>query len=675
MKQLFASSQLAVTIVIVLWSLLVTASAQAPSCQELSLNSCQVLPSATYKAFCKYADGAVYEGDMDCQGYPTGQGEMRMPDGSFYSGSWRQGYYHGYGRSEAAGEIYQGEFFQGDLTGQGTYWYQDGSIAEGKFKSGLLNGRGKFQASDGSIAEGVFVNGTLSNGVSISANGENVWRGSFQNGQLISGSYKDKNGEYSGQFKNGLLNGAGEHVAYDANGVIAASWFGNFVDGQIQGKYEASIFANGKLDYREKGAIQDGVAIGLLQRDFVDGSKEKIEHLGKKAFTSTFQYADGSVIFAEIDDNGWLLTNKWLIPPAKREKWEYETLTLSFPTKHEAEQAQNSLKQGSSVDVLANSYGIPVRQITIFGKSEDQPAQYLTDYYENLYTALESAEEGGILNGPLCDQAPANSDSIDVCDVIFVSKIRPNVSSKTIKEKPKAPKNKNQNEPQQLIQAASGSGFFITDDGVAVTNSHVINECQQVTANISGQRVDSQILADDKINDVAVLKFDVKTPSYLKLAEENGQLMDEIYVAGYPFGDAISSSLKVTRGIVSSVAGLGNNFSQMQIDAALQPGNSGGPVVNKNGGVVGIAVAKLDFKQVLENFGALPEDTNFAVKLSVLNSILDGLGIRVDGAAQDEKSSRELGQILTNSTVNLSCFMTRAQLDGLQTVRSVIKTD
>lgn len=612
---------------------------------------------------------------MDCQGYPTGQGEMRRPDGSFYSGSWRQGYYHGYGRSEAAGEIYQGEFFQGDLTGQGTYWYQDGSIAEGKFKSGLLNGRGKFQASDGSISEGVFENGTLGNGVSISANGENVWRGSFENGQLISGSYEDNSKKESGKFKNGLLHGAGEQILYDANGVIAASWSGNFVDGQIQGKYDGNMYANGKLDYREKGTMQDGIMIGLLQRDFVDGSKEKIEYLGKVAFTSTFQFPDGSVFFTEIDENGWFLTSQWLTPPTKREKWEYETLQLSFPTKREAERAQNSLKQGSSVDIIANSYDIPVRQITIFGKSEDQPAQHLTDYYKKLYTALETAEEGGILNGPLCDQAPANSDRISVCDVIFVSKIRPNVSDKSDKKKPKAPKIKNLNEPQQLIQAASGSGFFITEDGVAVTNSHVINECQQVTANISGRSVDSQILADDKINDVAILKFDVKTPSYLKLAEENGQLMDEIYVAGYPFGDAISSSLKVTRGIVSSVAGLGNNFSQMQIDAALQPGNSGGPVVNKNGGVVGIAVAKLDFKQVLENFGALPEDTNFAVKLSVLNSILDGLGIRVDEAAQNEKSSRELGQILTSSTVNLSCFMTRAQLNGLQTVRSIIKTD
>ena len=151
--------------------------------------------------------------------------------------------------------------------------------------------------------------------------------------------------------------------------------------------------------------------------------------------------------------------------------------------------------------------------------------------------------------------------------------------------------------------------------------------------------------------------------------------MDEIYVAGFPFGDAISSSLKVTKGIISSVSGIGNNFSQMQIDAALQPGNSGGPVVNQDGNVIGIAVAKLDFKQVLKNFGTLPEDTNFAVKLSVLQSILSGLNIKVTESDKKKASSRELGKALTRSTVNLACYMNKEKLDELQTVRSIVKTD
>ena len=70
--------------------------------------------------------------------------------------------------------------------------------------------------------------------------------------------------------------------------------------------------------------------------------------------------------------------------------------------------------------------------------------------------------------------------------------------------------------------------------------------------------------------------------------------MQDIFVAGYPFGQRIRASVKITKGIVRSLTGIGNNYSNIQIDAALQPGNSGGPIINERGNVIGVAVAKLD---------------------------------------------------------------------------------
>ena len=75
--------------------------------------------------------------------------------------------------------------------------------------------------------------------------------------------------------------------------------------------------------------------------------------------------------------------------------------------------------------------------------------------------------------------------------------------------------------------------------------------------------------------------------------------LQDIIVAGFPFGDRVSSTLKFTKGIVSSVAGLGNNYSEIQIDAALQPGNSGGPIIDNYGNVIAVAVSKLDMKKIL----------------------------------------------------------------------------
>ena len=72
-------------------------------------------------------------------------------------------------------------------------------------------------------------------------------------------------------------------------------------------------------------------------------------------------------------------------------------------------------------------------------------------------------------------------------------------------------------------------------------------------------------------------------------------------VAGVPFGKQVSSSVKVTKGIVSSLTGIQNNYANMQVDAALRPGNSGGPIFNEVGNVIGIAVAKLDTKVALKS--------------------------------------------------------------------------
>ena len=76
--------------------------------------------------------------------------------------------------------------------------------------------------------------------------------------------------------------------------------------------------------------------------------------------------------------------------------------------------------------------------------------------------------------------------------------------------------------------------------------------------------------------------------------------LQDIVVAGYPFGEKVSSTLKFTQGIVSSIAGLGNDYSQIQIDAAIQPGNSGGPILDEYGNVVAVAVAKLSLKKILK---------------------------------------------------------------------------
>ena len=140
----------------------------------------------------------------------------------------------------------------------------------------------------------------------------------------------------------------------------------------------------------------------------------------------------------------------------------------------------------------------------------------------------------------------------------------------------------------------------------------------------------------------------------------------EIYVAGYPFGYDIRTPVKITRGIISSLAGIGNNFSQMQIDAAIQPGNSGGPIINDRGNVVGAAVSKLDLEQMIEDYGVVPEGTNFGIKSNVIINFLESNNINLIDVNTKELSKERLGKTITDGTYYISCLMNMAQIEKMR---------
>ena len=146
-----------------------------------------------------------------------------------------------------------------------------------------------------------------------------------------------------------------------------------------------------------------------------------------------------------------------------------------------------------------------------------------------------------------------------------------------------------------------------------------------------------------------------------------------MYVAEYPFGRRISTGVKVTKGIISSLTGIGNNFANIQIDAALQPGNSGGPILDDRGNVVGVAVAKLDIKKILKNFGVIPENTNFGIKTSVVRSILESSNVSFPPPNASPISKTKLGRMISDGTYYLSCWMTMAQIENMRSKKVILQ--
>lgn len=226
-------------------------------------------------------------------------------------------------------------------------------------------------------------------------------------------------------------------------------------------------------------------------------------------------------------------------------------------------------------------------------------------------------------------------------------------------------------EDDKIYSAASGSGFAVTSDGYVITNYHVIKGCTDVKIHDKGNAFISTIITFDPNNDIALLKGDFKPRSFYPLSRETPKLLTEVYVAGHPFGQDISTTVKVTRGIVSSLTGIANNFSNLQIDAALQPGNSGGPIMDNKGNVVGVAVAKLDLDTIVEEYGVVPENVNFGVKSNVVLNILESENIDLVSPNLEIIPTGELSDMITDGTYYLSCWMTMAQINKMKDTKVI----
>jgi hypothetical protein len=225
----------------------------------------------------------------------------------------------------------------------------------------------------------------------------------------------------------------------------------------------------------------------------------------------------------------------------------------------------------------------------------------------------------------------------------------------------------------KVISASSGSGFAVSSNGHVVTNHHVIKGCQKVKIHDKGKSIAATVVTYDPRNDLALLKGNFRPSAVLSLSADSPEILQDVYVAGYPFGRKVSTSIKVTRGIISSLTGIGNNFSQIQIDAALQPGNSGGPILDDKGNVVGVAVSRLDKIKALKKFGSLPENTNFGVKTSVVRSILESSNVSIPKANRSSISKSKLGKMISGGTYYLSCWMTTAQIEKMRSKKVIFQ--
>ena len=200
----------------------------------------------------------------------------------------------------------------------------------------------------------------------------------------------------------------------------------------------------------------------------------------------------------------------------------------------------------------------------------------------------------------------------------------------------------------------SGTGFYIGPK-MLVTAAHVVDGCRAV-AMIDGTPLD--ILASDPSLDLAVLSGATDAGVWLKLsALEVPKLGEAVTALGYPYYTSLDQGLTVTSGNVSALRGIDGSSSRVMVTAPVQPGNSGGPLLNKKGAVIGVVVSRVDDMAILEETGSLPQNMNFAVPSGPLLTFLAQSRIsRPQGEGSGSDISGEVPDGVARAVVPLHCY-------------------
>lgn len=207
-----------------------------------------------------------------------------------------------------------------------------------------------------------------------------------------------------------------------------------------------------------------------------------------------------------------------------------------------------------------------------------------------------------------------------------------------------------------IAQTSSGTAFAVAPE-LLVTNQHVVAGCSSIEViSANGRRKGSVVVADADI-DLAILRVDGLKGSTARLRNPRAvRLGEPVMVFGYPLAGALSSGGNFTSGLVSALRGLRDAAGEIQITAPVQPGNSGGPVMDASGLVIGVVQGKLDAVRSARATGDIPQNVNFAISLEVLAYFLTKNKIAFHDAALSEPlDTARVADLAQNFTHRVEC--------------------
>lgn len=391
--------------------------------------------------------------------------------------------------------------------------------------------------------------------------------------------------------------------------VVGSSAFGNGIatveinGNEFTNVNEVHVSANGQIFVSATNGMTT-ISANKLPEDFlkswninIESAKatEKLkadEQLDKAIAAGYFREADGVVYNIRKPQSGWVIFyNAKVVQILDDGSAILDTTPDEIYAQHVAVHVRNLPGTISDTDVI-NFYAKPVGTYSYVNKLDDD--RTIRDYNAGRVCSHDEIPDSVLSGRKAFDIMVQNgTPSKDVIATL----------------------------PESDDLQASGSGFFITEDGYLITNFHVVKDAKRVKVKSSSGVYSAEVVHADRDNDLALLKVSGKF-NFLSVSKEDAQLGEAVFTIGFPNIVVQGTEPKYTDGKISSLAGIRDDPRNYQISVPVQPGNSGGPLVDMSGNVVGVIVAKLNDIAALSSSGNLPQNVNYAIKGKYLNDFL-----------------------------------------------------
>jgi hypothetical protein len=201
-----------------------------------------------------------------------------------------------------------------------------------------------------------------------------------------------------------------------------------------------------------------------------------------------------------------------------------------------------------------------------------------------------------------------------------------------------------------------GSGLLV-QGGYVVTCWHVVENAKKIAVSCRGKDFNASVIQKDEGNDLAILRVEGADAGASLSFADSVKLGEQVFTMGFPHPDLQGSDVKFTTGSISGLTGPGNTPVYYQISAPIQSGNSGGPLFDEYGNLVGIVAAKLDSLVTLAATGDLPQNVNYAIKADYLVPILKTVdGVKIQPSQTKPVNLLSLVEELKKSAVMIKVY-------------------